>query len=398
MRPAFALPEADLAAGRDRESHTSPVLARREPRQSRRSDRRALGSRGSGPGFVHTGVLVHADISGYTRYVSRTAIQDSSATVRELLGVLVHEIGGTLEPAQFEGDSVTFAGDVEAHQMVDLLERAYVAFKRRLREMQKCNTCTCDACARTTDLALKFIAHRGEYAWQPLGGRREQLHGPDVNKSFRLLKNHVPLDEYLLLTSPLLDDLRPDSRAEYTAHVEEYEHVGRVECGYRPLGPVWVEATARERLRVSPEEAQLYSEVTVPTSIDLTWRLLTEPDSIRRLHGLQDIKTRAGARGTELGAVYTCQYADPSREPEVIRVTDSDHPSEHSVVYERGSTGALYMTAYLRSDGAATRVGTAWLWESGRRKHGFTRTSVKLRADQLNQGLLELADANRNPK
>ena len=372
------------------------MLARPERRQPRRSRRQAVSSHGWGPALVHTGVLVHADISGYTRYVSRTAIQDSSATVRELLGVLVDEIGGTIEPAQFEGDSVTFAGDLAADQLVELLEQAYVAFRRRLREMQKCNTCTCEACARTTDLALKFIAHRGEYAWQPLGGRREQLHGPDVNKSFRLLKNHVPLDDYLLLTSPLLDELGPNSRAEYTPHVEEYEHVGRVECGYRPLSPVWNAATARERLRVSRDEARIYSEVSVPTGIDQTWRLLTEPDSIRRLHGLQDIKTRAGARGTELGAVYTCQYADPSREPEVIRVTDSEHPSQHSVVYEGESSGPLYMTAYLTADGAATRVGTAWLWESGRRRHGFTRTSVKLRVDHLNQSLLELAVADRH--
>ena len=310
--------------------------------------------------------------------------------------MLVDEIGGTLEPAQFEGDSVTFAGDLGADQLVELLEHAYVAFRRRLREMQKCNTCTCEACARTTDLALKFIAHRGEYAWQPLGGRREQLHGPDVNKSFRLLKNHVPLDDYLLLTSPLLDELGPNSRAEYTPHVEEYEHVGRVECGYRPLSPVWNAATARERLRVSRDEARIYSEVSVPTGIDQTWRLLTEPDSIRRLHGLRDIKTRTGARGTELGAVYTCQYADPSREPEVIRVTDSEHPSQHSVVYEGESSGPLYMTAYLTAEGPATRVGTAWLWESGRRRHGFTRTSVKLRVDHLNQSLLELAVADRH--
>jgi hypothetical protein len=340
---------------------------------------------------VHTGVLVQADISGYTRYVSRTAIEDSSATVRELLGVLVDEIGGRLEPAQFEGDSVTFAGDVDAPQLVEQLEHAYIAFRRRLREMQKCNTCTCEACARTTDLALKFIAHRGEYAWQPLGHRRQQLHGPEVNKSFRLLKNHVPLHEYLLLTSPLLDELDVDSRAAYTPHVEEYEHVGRVNCGYRPLSPVWDAALALERTRVSRNEARLYSEVTLPTGIDEAWRMLTEPESIRRLHGLREIKTRTGARGTELGAVYTCQYADPHREPEVIRVTDSEHPAVHSLVYETKSTGPLYMTAYLTASEAGTRVGTAWLWEPGNRRRRFTRNSVKERMDQLNDRLLEMA-------
>ena len=350
-----------------------------------------LRSRGIDQGPVHTGVLVQADISGYTRYVSRTAIQDSSATVRELLGVLVDEIGGRLEPAQFEGDSVTFAGDLDAPQLIEQLEHAYIAFRRRLRDMQKCNTCTCEACARTTDLALKFIGHRGEYAWQPLGHRRQQLHGPEVNKSFRLLKNHVPLHEYLLLTSAVLDQLDTDSRASYTPHIEEYEHVGRVECGYRPLSPVWEAAIARERTRVSREEARLYSEVTLPTGIDRTSRMLIEPESIRRLHGLQDINIRTGARGTELGAVYTCQYADPHREPEVIRVTESDHAAVHSVVYETKSTGPLYMTAYLMADGGVTRVGTAWLWEPGKRRRRFTRNSVKDRMNQLNDRLLEMA-------
>ena len=363
-----------------------------------------LRSRGIGQVLVHTGVLVQADISGYTRYVSRTAIQDSSATVRELLGVLVDEIGGRLEPAQFEGDSVTFAGDLHAPQLVEQLEHAYIAFRRRLRDMQKCNTCTCEACARTTDLALKFIGHRGEYAWQPLGHRRQQLHGPEVNKSFRLLKNHVPLHEYLLLTSAVLDQLDTDSRAAYTPHVEEYEHVGRVECGYRPLSPVWEAAIARERTRVSRDEARLYSEVTLPTGIDQAWRMLIEPESIRRLHGLQDINIRTGARGTELGAVYTCQYADPHREPEVIRVTESDHAAVHSVVYETKSTGPLYMTAYLTADGGVTRVGTAWLWEPGNRRRRFTRNSVKDRMNQLNDRLLEMAmsdplgsDSERRP-
>ena len=343
-------------------------------------------ARGDRHTLVHTGVLVHADISGYTRYVSQTAIQDSSATVRELLAVLVEEIGDRLEPAQFEGDSVTFVGDLRAGELVEVLEQAYLAFKRRLRDMQKRSTCDCEACARTTDLALKFIAHRGEYAWQSLGGLREQLHGPDVNKSFRLLKNHVPLSEYLLLTSPLLEQVDDDHRRGYTPHVEEYEHVGRIECGFRSLVPVWQAALAVERPRVLREEARLYSEVVVPAAIDRTWEMFTEPELVRRLHASLRIATRIGARGTELGAIYTCQYADPDRELEVIRVTGSEEPTEHSVVYETESTGPLFMTAYLSPEGTGTRVGTAWLWESG-----FTQASVRARMKGLHKHLVELA-------
>ncbi len=259
-------------------------------------------ARGGRHALVHTGVLVQADISGYTRYVSRTAIQDSSATVRELLGVLVDEVGARLEAAQFEGDSVTFVGDLRAAELVDVLEQAYVAFRRRLRDMQKCNSCDCEACARTTDLALKLIAHRGQYAWQPLGGAREQLHGSDVNASFRLLKNHVPSSEYLLLTSPLLEQLDDKQRAEYTPHVEEYEHVGRIECGFRSLAPIWQKALAAERTRVSREEARIYSEILVPSAIERTWGMFTDPESVRRLNASLRIATHTGARGTFRGA------------------------------------------------------------------------------------------------
>jgi hypothetical protein len=348
---------------------------------------------------VHTGVLVQADISGYTRYVSQTAIQDSSATVRELLGVLVGEVGDRLEAAQFEGDSVTFVGDLRTAELVDVLEHAYVAFRRRLRDMQKCNSCDCEACARTTDLALKLIAHRGQYAWQPLGGAREQLHGPDVNASFRLLKNHVPSSEYLLLTSPLLEQLDDKQRAEYTPHVEEYEHVGRIECGFRSLAPVWQKALAVERTRVSREEARIYSEVLVPSAIERTWGMFTDPESVRRLNASLRIATRTGARGTELGAVYTCQYADPEREPEVIRVTDSEEPSRHSVVYETKSTGPLFMTAHLSPEEGGTRVGTAWLWEpGGGARRGFTQASVRARMKQLHESLVALGRAVSIPE
>ena len=344
--------------------------------------------------LVHTGALVQADISGYTRYVSQTAIQDSSATVRELLEVLVEEVGDRLEPAQFEGDSVTFVGDVRAPELVDVLERAYLAFRRRLRDMQKRSSCDCEACARTADLALKFIAHRGEYAWQALGVR-EQLHGTEVNKSFRLLKNHVPLSEYVLLTSPLLEQLDGDDRRGYTPHAEEYEHVGRIECGFRSLAPVWQKALAGERTRVLREDARLYSEVVVPAAIERTWGMFTEPESVRRLHDSLRITTRMGAGGTDLGAVYTCQYADPDRDLEVIRVTSSEEPTEHSVVYETKSTGPLFMTAYLSSVGASTRVGTAWLWESGNATtRGFTRASVRARMKGLHEHLVALAAAD----
>jgi hypothetical protein len=148
---------------------------------------------------------------------------------------------------------------------------------------------------------------------------------------------------------------------------------------------------AVERTRVSREEARIYSEVLVPSAIERTWGMFTDPESVRRLNASLRIATRTGARGTELGAVYTCQYADPDREPEVIRVTGSDAPSEHSVVYETKSTGPLFMTAYLSPEGGGTRVGTAWLWEPAKAaRRGFTQASVRARMKELQAHLVAM--------
>ncbi len=73
-------------------------------------------------------------------------------------------------------------------------------------------------------------------------------------------------------------------------------------------------------------------------------------------------------------------------------MTSSEEPTEHSVVYETKSTGPLFMTTYLSSEGAGTRVGTAWLWESGNgARRGFKRASVTARMKQLHDHLVALA-------
>ena len=61
------------------------------------------------------------------------------------------------------------------------------------------STCRCGACDRTEDLSLKFVVHAGEFDVQNIGGRKELI-GPDIIVATRLLKNSVPVREYVIAT------------------------------------------------------------------------------------------------------------------------------------------------------------------------------------------------------
>ncbi|MBA3407017.1 MAG: DUF2652 domain-containing protein, partial [Solirubrobacterales bacterium] len=58
------------------------------------------------------------------------------------------------------------------------------------------------SCTQTSELKLKFVAHVGEVATQTIK-RRRKLVGMDVIFVHRLLKNAVPVPEYVLLSEDL---------------------------------------------------------------------------------------------------------------------------------------------------------------------------------------------------
>jgi hypothetical protein len=70
------------------------------------------------------------------------------------------------------------------------------------RRTVQLNMCPCGSCTRTSNLKLKFVAHIGEVATQTIR-RRRNLVGMDVIFVHRLLKNTVPVPEYVLLSADL---------------------------------------------------------------------------------------------------------------------------------------------------------------------------------------------------
>ncbi len=186
------------------------------------------------------GVLVLADISGFTEFVTTTAIEHGPPIIAELLEEVIGEISPPLEIQEVEGDAVFALGPDAAmapgRRLLDVLESAFAAFRNRRQELAADESCDCAACRNVGVLDLKIVVHHGRFLRQEVGGR-SQAAGPDVILTHRLLKNDVARRAYLLLTESALQWAEVDASASgMWPHTERYEHLGDVHCFVKALG------------------------------------------------------------------------------------------------------------------------------------------------------------------
>jgi hypothetical protein len=99
------------------------------------------------------------------------------------------------------------------------------AFHEKQQEIAANTLCPCEACAQVGSLTLKFVAHAGEVAEQRIRNRTS-LVGLEVIAVHRMLKNSVPVPEYLLVSEAVYERLHPELRERATAITEELEGIG----------------------------------------------------------------------------------------------------------------------------------------------------------------------------
>jgi uncharacterized protein DUF2652 len=190
--------------------------------------------------YTQAGVLVLADISGFTEFVTATELEHGPELIAGLLEAVMGRLSPPLEIQEVEGDAIFALGPegavVPPARLLDVLDGAFVAFKDRQREMEADDSCSCAACRNVGNLNLKIVAHHGRFVRQRVGDHG-QVAGVDVIIAHRLLKNGLARRRaYLLLTESALRWLGIDrARAKLTAHVERYEHLGNVRCFVRDL-------------------------------------------------------------------------------------------------------------------------------------------------------------------
>lgn len=157
-------------------------------------------------------LLLIADIGGYTQYMQfhRSILGHAEAATTRMLERVVEAARG-FDLVEIEGDAAFLSRDVDGLSgpaVLSAVTGAAVELHRAFhaeRRFVELNMCPCGSCTQTSGLTLKFVAHVGEVATQTIR-RRTKLVGMDVIYVHRLVKNPVPLREYLLLTDDLVED------------------------------------------------------------------------------------------------------------------------------------------------------------------------------------------------
>ncbi len=189
------------------------------------------------------GVLLLADISGYTRFLRAVEeahrddvfggdeVPDAYSFVSSLLDGIIESVVPPFELSKLEGDAV-FAWspsiDVVPHgdDLLAFIGSCYAAFRAQLGRALEIWTCRCGSCALVNTLDLKFVLHTGPFVVQSIAGRTE-LVGPTVVMAHRLLKSQaatlVGHGAYALVTDPAAQQLNVPTLAAIPL-VEEIEH------------------------------------------------------------------------------------------------------------------------------------------------------------------------------
>jgi hypothetical protein len=183
-------------------------------------------------------LLIIADISGYTRYMTANAktLAHSQTIITELVKAIIESVELPLEVAKLEGDAVFLfcrkqTGSnpwAEARRVIgEKLLRVFRLFGDKVVELSQSITCTCNACTHIEKLRLKVIVHSGEALFHHVFNFLE-LAGVDVIVLHRLLKNSIAADQYLLLTEAARQDLEFPEQIRWVNGSETFEEIGRI--------------------------------------------------------------------------------------------------------------------------------------------------------------------------
>src|ERR1700752_337281 len=177
---------------------------------------------------IQRGVLIIADIGGYTRYMNwnRMHLIHAQLTVAALLESVI-DAGKGLKLAKLEGDAAFFwAPDGNAKVLVsDRLSRMRQSFVARRERFKRDIACECASCAQLDKLSLKFVVHQGAVAEQKVK-RHVELAGVDVILVHRILTNAVPVLEYFLMTDPLVAGLDESMGPQCKPLIHHFEGIG----------------------------------------------------------------------------------------------------------------------------------------------------------------------------
>ena len=312
-----------------------------------------------------TGFLVLADLTGYTAYLSGSEIEHAPVIAGDLLETIVGRLDPPFRLAKFEGDAAFLFvedGRADGSLLLDAVEAAYLAFRRRLRSIDQATTCDCDSCRLAPRLDLKLFVHHGAYVHGRIAGR-DELAGTDVILVHRLLKGTVAGEAraagFALFTDAAVETLGLDpAELGLSAATESIEHLGQVSTFVWDLEARWQAESDRRRLDAEDGRVLVDLETTVPADPSVTWAHLTAPALRARWEGPLAIEetTAGGRRG--VGTVTQCVTGRLATIEEIVDWHPYDHVGRRLAVPTLGPVLAI---TDLEADADGTRVRLLWV-------------------------------------
>ncbi len=307
------------------------------------------------------GLLVLADISGFTSFVAQTELEHAHDILSELLELLVSRLTPTFQLVEIEGDAV-YVTAPEARvprgdTLLEFYESAYAAFKDRVEAVRRQTTCTCNACRLIPTLDVKFITTCGDYILQNIAGSIKPV-GSAVNLVHRLSKNHIAdatgWHAYALFTEGAIAHTNINSDGMHV-QTETYEHLGTVTTYSLDLLTRYRTMVEARRVFLAREDADWAMTLDLPAPPPVVWAFLNDPEK-RALWDRNEIRPENSHARRGVGSRNHCVHG---KNRERLQTILDWRPFDYYTIQDQASTSTkpeMLMTLQLVPNAGGTRL------------------------------------------
>ncbi|MCI2230045.1 DUF2652 domain-containing protein [Polaribacter sp. MSW13] len=178
------------------------------------------------------------DISGFTNFVNHTEVEHSIHIISELLEILLDIATEDFELVEIEGDALfLFATKIPDYKrLINQTTQMLEKFHEHTKSYETKRICNCGSCRTTTNLELKFLVHYGALNFIKVKHIKKP-YGREVITIHRLLKNKIPINEYLLLTENAYNLYHNSLNQTWTKSSETYD-LKKLDYFYKNFGYV----------------------------------------------------------------------------------------------------------------------------------------------------------------
>lgn len=192
--------------------------------------------------IINPVLIIIPDIGGFTKFMGEADLEHSQVKIAQLLETILENNVLGLKVSEIEGDAVLFYDFNNTASFNKIIEQCHLMFNSfyaKLKEFSE-GDCHCGSCISLQSLTLKFIIHYG-YLGSIMIKNYCKLFGKELIIAHRLLKNNIPVKEYLLLTEDFLNSYFEKGK-EYILKTDDMErasmlidNIGLVKFRYKKI-------------------------------------------------------------------------------------------------------------------------------------------------------------------